>query len=53
MKIRKIPITIRIDPKILFAVTLSCRKIIADSVEKNGVVEDKGTARDSEVFMKL
>jgi hypothetical protein len=53
MKIRKIPTTIKIDPKTFFGVTRSCKKIIADSVEKRGVVEDIGTARDSKVFMKL
>jgi len=53
VKIRKIPTTIIIDPTAFFAVTFSCKKTIPDSVEKRGVVEDIGTARDSEVFVKL
>jgi hypothetical protein len=49
MKIRKIPKTTNIDPATFFAVTRSCRKIIPDTVAKSGVVEDIGTACDSEV----
>jgi hypothetical protein len=53
MKSRKIPATINTDPIAFANVTFSRKKMIPVNVEKRGVVEDIGTARASEVFMKL
>jgi hypothetical protein len=47
------PTTTIAEPMTLFDVTFSRSRTMAAKVEKRGVVEDIGTARDSKVPMKL
>ena len=49
----KIPTTTIIEPMTFLKLTFSCSTRIAASVEKRGVADDIGTARDAGVSMKL
>jgi hypothetical protein len=52
-KTKKIPTTIIITPRAVRAVTFSRNRKTLASVEKRGVVEDIGTARDCGISTKL